>query len=228
MKKALTGIVVTAAAFVGVTLATIQPAQASSTKFTASEINKPTGYFNSTKAQYAFHWKTVKNKKGTVHYLIFGDFSKPALSTGVVSAKYKLSKTHRTLTTTYRAIDSKGNLGKTYKFTLYKQSSTKYRGYLTYQGVNVHQLSTKGTAYTFTKTKTSPATKFAQYAKPTLTSYYTDELNANVQKEYQEGIAAGKNYKDPATDSDVQAKIKDTVNTQVASDLVTLAKSFNG
>jgi hypothetical protein len=111
---------------------------------------------------------------------------------------------------------------------LYKQSSTKYRGYLTYQGVNVHQLSTKGTAYTFTKTKTSPATKFAQYAKPTLTSYYTDELNANVQKEYQEGIAAGKNYKDPATDSDVQAKIKDTVNTQVASDLVTLAKSFNG
>lgn len=232
MKKALTGLAIAAAALVGVTLATTQPAQASSTKFTANEVNNPTGYFNSTKAQYAFHFKTEKAKVGkkTVKaaYLYLGDFKKPSLLKGYVT-KYTLSKNRRTLTTTYRIFDTEGNLSNaSYKFTLYKQSSTKFKGYLTYRGVNVHYLSNKGTAYTFTKTKSSPATKFAQYAKPALETYYTDQLNASVQKQYQEGIAAGKNYKDPATDSEVQDQIKSKVADYVSNDLTSLAKSFNG
>ncbi|WP_054653687.1 hypothetical protein [Secundilactobacillus silagei] len=124
MKKIGTKLLVVLAVALGGVAASQEPTTAkASTTFSSI----PSGHFQSSKAHYAFHWQTMKSGKNKGQVLVFGNFDKPSVQLGVPN-KYKLSKNHRTLTTYYRLMSSKGKLEKTtYRMDVYKYSSSKYR-----------------------------------------------------------------------------------------------------
>lgn len=232
MKKSLLikGIVTVIATIgIGVGISTAQQPQTAqaSTKFSKSELQGPTGYFKSDKAGFAFRWTKIKvSNGGHVRAIIMGDFKAPQLAM-VIPVKNSFSKTRRTLYVTYHTV-SNGKVGsKNYKLYLYKKTSTTYSAKLT-KYKNGRAVNTKGTTYTFTKTKTSPAKSYANlYTKPIIEKSVTDTENAYVEKQYQDALAKGENMEDPAEDSDLQAKIKDAVTTETTKEINTFINSFN-
>ncbi|KRL76993.1 hypothetical protein FC17_GL001448 [Secundilactobacillus paracollinoides DSM 15502 = JCM 11969] len=173
-------------------LAQPQTAQAS-TKFSKSELQGPTGYFKSDKAGYAFHWTKIKvSNGGHVRAIMMGDFKAPQLAM-VVPVKNSFSKTMRTLYVTYHTI-SNGKVGKTnYKLSIYKKTSSTYSAKLT-KYKSGRAVNIKGTTYTFTKTKSSPAKSYVNtYTKPIFQKSLQDQYEAAVQKQYQDYLAKGEN-----------------------------------
>lgn len=211
MKKNVTKLVLAMALGLGGVVALSQPVTASaSSKFTGI----PTTYLKSAKAQYAFHWQKVKVGKKTGTFLIFGNFKTSGVSYAIPT-KYKLSKTHRTLTTYYKLLNNKGKVGKaTYRMDLYKYSNAHYRVKLNNYKAGLLP-SYKGKSYTFTSVKTSPAKTYAnKYTKPGLTS----ALTSNTQEQYKDG----KTSIDPST-----AAAKAQIKTEVDKYLTSLINSFN-
>ncbi|KRM73829.1 hypothetical protein [Secundilactobacillus collinoides] len=204
-----------------------QTAQAS-TKFSQSELQGPTGYFKSAKAGYAFRWTKIKvGNSGHIRAIIMGDFKAPQL-TMVIPVKNSFSKSHRTLNVTYRAV-SNGKIGsKNYKLSLYKKTGSTYTAKLT-KYKDGRAVNVKGTTYTFTKTKTSPAKSYASaYTKPVIEKLLTNQYNAYVEKEYQDDLAKGENVEDPAESSDLQTQIKDKVATETTKEIKQFVDAFNG
>lgn len=219
MKKNVAKLVLAMTLGLGGVVALSQPVTASaSSKFTGI----PTTYLKSAKAQYAFHWQKVTVGKKTGTFLIFGNFKTSGVSYAIPT-KYKLSKTHRTLTTYYKLLNNKGKVGKaTYRMDLYKYSNAHYRVKLNNYKAGLLP-SYKGKAYTFTSVKTSPAKTYAnKYTKPGLTSAYTTALTNYVQEQYKDG----KTSIDPST-ADAKAQIKTEVDKQVNTTLTSLINSFN-
>lgn len=211
MKKNVTKLVLAMALGLGGVVALSQPVTASaSSKFTGI----PTTYLKSAKAQYAFHWQKVTIGKKTGTFLIFGNFKTSGVSYAIPT-KYKLSKTHRTLTTYYKLLNNKGKVGKaTYRMDLYKYSNAHYRVKLNNYKAGLLP-SYKGKAYTFTSVKTSPAKTYAnKYTKPGLTS----ALTSYAQEQYKDG----KTSIDPST-----AAAKAQIKTEVDKYLTSLINSFN-
>ncbi|GAT17850.1 hypothetical protein [Secundilactobacillus silagei] len=183
MKKIGTKLLVVLAVALGGVAASQEPTTAkASTTFSSI----PSGHFQSSKAHYAFHWQTMKSGKNKGQVLVFGNFDKPSVQLGVPN-KYKLSKNHRTLTTYYRLMSSKGKLEKTtYRMDVYKYSSSKYRVKLNQYKAGLLP-SSKGSAYTFNVTKKSPAQNYAtKYTKPKLfNAEYKPTYDANYKSNYE-------------------------------------------
>ncbi|KRK47660.1 hypothetical protein FC96_GL002384 [Secundilactobacillus kimchicus JCM 15530] len=205
-----------------------QTQAASSKTFSASQTAGLTGYYSSTKAGYAFHWKYLQSSKGIQRVLIFGDFKKPTVMVAVPTKLASQSKDKRTLKFTVKTANSKGKLSKTnYSFYIKKQSATQFTVKL--KSYSTGKLpSTSGTAYRFTRTSSSPATKLTnEWTRDALTKTYTKQVNANVEKQYQEALAAGKKVADPKTDATTQAKIKSTVDSAADKGVKQVIKNFN-
>lgn len=182
----------------------------------------PTGYLQSAKAQYAFHWKKVTMGKTTGNILIFGNF-KSGMVKYAIPTKYKLSKTKRTLTTYYKTISTKGKVSKaTYRMDLYKYSTAHYRVKLNNYKAGRYP-SYKGSSYTFSHATKSPASTYAnKYLKTPLTSAYTTTLTKYVQQQF----ADGKTSLDPST-AEVQKEIADKASDTAKTDVANMVKSFN-
>lgn len=153
--KALLGTVAVAfGLFGGVLLSQPATAQASST-FSRSTLNNPTGYYYTNKGQYAFRWASLKRSGKTYHFISMVNFKNGTVYTGGIS-RYEISRNRRTFTTTFKLYSNAGNLSSaTYKFGLYKLSTSKYRVKLyTYKAGKL--LSNKGTTYSITRTTKNP------------------------------------------------------------------------
>ncbi len=205
------------------------PAHASSTanRFSTSNPAKLTGYYSSKKAQYAFHWVTVKTNEGKVRVMVFGDF-KAAKTTMVLPLTTTLSKNRKTLSSTYRIVGSNDKVGThNYHFKLTKISSNKYQAKLATSGQR-RLLSTTGTTTTFTATTKSPAKAFATaYSKPVIKTAETTELNSELEAAYQEALKKDASAKDPTTDSTMQQEVADLITSTTKSKLADLVSSFN-
>lgn len=230
MKHAL---IKTALAFIatislGTAMSTVSVHAASATKaFSTSNPNKLTAYYSSKKAQYAFHWVTVKTNKGKVRVMVFGDF-KAAKTTMVLPLTTTLSKNRKTLSSTYRIVGSNDKVGThNYHFKVTKISSTKYQVKLATSGQR-RLLSTTGTTTTFTATTKSPAKTFAAaYSESVIKTAETSELNAELEAAYKEALKKDATAKDPTTDSAMQKEVTDLVNSTTKSKLADLVSSFN-
>lgn len=223
MKKLRTKLlIVSAVAFGGFALAQ-QPITAHASNKISSV---PSGNFQVSKAYYSFHWQTFKSGKKTGKVLVIGDFKNAAVRYAVPT-KYKLSKSHRTLTTYYRLMNNNKLAKTTYRMDIYKYSNSKYKVKLNQYKAGLLP-SYKGKSYTAKVTKSSPAQSYAtSYTKNKLfndaykktydanydsnfkaayDSYLkqvTDAYNKQAQQNYQDGKSA-----DPST-PEAQQQIND-------------------
>lgn len=147
--------------------------------FTNTDLKR---YYKSAKSKTAFYFKTYKSSGKTGTLLIFGDFNgaNANVKYGVPSS-IKSSKNKRTLTTKYKLIEFKTKDNKTttslskknYTFKLTKKTSTTFSTKVYGTKLN-RRLATSGKSYTYTKTKTSPASAYAKkYVKPVMLKKYT-------------------------------------------------------
>lgn len=184
--KALLGTVAVAfGLFGGVLLSQPATAQASST-FSRSTLNNPTGYYYTNKGQYAFRWASLKRSGKTYHFISMANFKNGTVYTGGIS-RYEISRNRRTFSTTFKLYSNAGNLSSaTYKFGLYKLSTSKYRVKLyTYKAGKL--LSNKGTTYSITRTTKNPFSRmFDAYTKQDL----TDQVTNALQKRYEDGYTS--------------------------------------
>lgn len=203
---------------------TLSNTHAAST-FSSKDISGPSGYFSNSKLGVAFHWKNMRTSSGVRTILVFGDFKTPQFKIGQ-PVNNTLSKNKRTFNASYKMINNSKLSKKNAHFKLLKLSATKYRVKLTkYQHGYIP--SNSGKTYTFTLTKKSPAKSLAnKFARPTLSKQYKTQMEKNLQEQYKKAKAAGKNVQDPTTDSDLQAKVTSTVNTQVNKTVKQIVKIF--
>lgn len=209
------------------TLTAFPTATQASDTFSDSEISGPTGYFKSSKAQFAFHWKNLKTDSGVQTILIFGDFHKPQIQLGMPSLN-NISKDRKTFTSEYKFISSKGKLlTQKYYFPIKKLSDNSYQIHLAYHdGARVP--SANGKSYVFTKSATSPAKSYAhKYSAKVLKKEYTLQLQASSEKQYRKEKAKGKSVSDPATNKTMQKKIAKRANAAVAKSVKQIIKGFN-
>ncbi|PBQ24428.1 hypothetical protein CNR29_10555 [Levilactobacillus brevis] len=152
--------------------------------FTNTDLKR---YYKSAKSKTAFYFKTYKSSGKTGTLLIFGDFNgaNANVKYGVPSS-IKLSKNKRTLTTKYKLIEFKTKDNKTttslskknYTFKLTKKTSTTFSTKVYGTKLN-RRLATSGKSYTYTKTKTSPASAYAKkYVKPVMLKKYTEAFDS--------------------------------------------------
>lgn len=209
------------------TFTLLLPNSSASTTFSSGDISGPSGYFKSARAQFAFHWKNVKTKQGIQTVLIFGDFQKPQIQTAIPTGN-KISANKKTFYSTYRLINSNGKLQPTEtSFKIIQLGKNRYQVHIATTGTG-RIAKSGGKSYTFTRTKTSPAKTYANaYSKRVLNQRYTNQLNANLEKQYQAAKQKGENIKDPATDPDIQAKVKSTAATATARSIKNIIKAFN-
>ncbi|GAX03387.1 hypothetical protein IWT140_00990 [Secundilactobacillus pentosiphilus] len=200
MKKIGTKLFVVLTVALGGLVASQEPTTAhASTTFSSI----PSGHFKVSKAGYAFRWQTFKSgsKKGKI--LVFGDFKNFAVRYGIPT-KYKLSKSHRTLTTYYRLMNNNKLDKATYRMDVYKYSNSKYRVKLNHYKAGLFP-SYKGSSYKVSLTKSSPAQSFATtYSKPALLKQVTASYMQQIQSQFDQG----KTKIDPS-DASVQQQIKD-------------------
>ncbi|MFD1124791.1 hypothetical protein ACFQ22_05350 [Lentilactobacillus raoultii] len=220
IRKFITGGIVLGTLFLGVFQSpTISHA---SNTFSKNEVSGPSGYFANDTKGVAFHWKNIKTNSGIHTVIFFGDFNTPKIQLGI-PLKNSLSANKRTLTSKYQLSSTK----KTRSFKLTKLSQTKYRVKLAKIGQS-YLPSTSGKTYTFTKSAKSPASRLAnRHTRPVLLKNYERQLNNNLQKQYQKQKAAGKNIKDPATDTEVQAKVKQVAQKATNKSLKQIVQAFN-
>lgn len=227
-RRAVVAAVAAAAIGGAAVFATTTDAHAASNKFTTSQTAGLTGYYSSSKAGYAFHWKYLESSKGIQRVLVFGDFKKPNVFIAVPTKLATQSKDKRTLKFTFKTANSKGKLSSTnYTFYIKKQSATQYTVKL--KSYSKGKLpSTKGTAFRFTRTTKTPATTLAnKWTKPALNKIYKKQVDANVEKQYKEDLAKGKNVANPKTDAATQAKVKSTVDEATTKGVKQIIKNFN-
>lgn len=209
MKKIGTKLLVVLTVALGGFVASQQPTTAhASTKISSI----PSGNFQVSKAYYTFRWQTFKSgsKKGQV--LVIGDFKNASIHYAIPT-KYKLSKSHRTLTTYYRLMN-KGKLAKTtYRMDIYKYSTSKYRVKLNQYKAGLLP-SYKGQSYTASVTKSSPAQKYANaYTKSKLfNAEYKATYDANYKSNYQKASDAYLNQVIDAYNKQAQQDYKDGKN----------------
>jgi hypothetical protein len=218
MKKIGTKLLIVVAVIFGGIVALQQPTTAHASNKISSV---PSGHFTVSKVDYAFHWQTVKNGSKKAQVLVFGDFRQPAVHYAIPT-KYKLSKNHRTLTTYYR-LTNNGKLDKTtYRMDIYKYSNSKYKIKLNQYKAGLLP-SHKGTSYTVSVTKDSPAQYFATtYTTPKL----LDEVTANYTQQVQTQFDQGKTKADPSN-ADVKQQITDKATSDVGTIVKKLVETYN-
>lgn len=218
MKRMGTKLLVVLAMGIGGLVAVQQPTTAHAAKTFSS---LPSGNLQSAKAQYAFRYQKVSSKGKTGEILVLGDF-KNASVRYAIPYKLKLSKDHRTLSTYYHLMSLKGKLGKsTYKMSVYRYSTTKYRVKLNNYKAG-RMPSYKGSSYTFTATKSSPASKYAsKYTKPAVTKTYTAQLTKALADQY----SSGKSSLDPNS-AEVKAQISKSVGSTVDKTITALLNAY--
>lgn len=171
--------------FGGALLSQPTTAQAAST-FSRSTLNNPTGYYYTNKGQYAFRWASVKRSGKTYHFISMANFKNGTVYTGGIS-RYEISRNRRTFSTTFKLYSNAGKVSSTtYKFGLYKLSTSKYRVKL-YQYKAGKLLSNKGTTYSITWTTKNPFSRlFDAYTKKNL----ADQVTNALQKRYDDGYTS--------------------------------------